>query len=187
MALIHCHFASEVLGLNRSMDVILPHDLPPRKAAGRKAPVLWLLHGLSDDHTAWQRRTSIERYASERGLAVVMPSVDRGFYTDMAAGPRWWTHVSEELPRLVAAMFPVSARREETFVAGLSMGGYGAFKLALRQPRRFAAAASWRRKSMGRPCEICVDIGCCFPTGNLRRRSRARRGNAQEFVFFVCF
>jgi S-formylglutathione hydrolase FrmB len=142
MALIHCNYTSEVLGLGRSMDVILPHDLPPRKAAGRKAPVLWLLHGLSDDHTAWQRRTSIERYASERGLAVVMPSVDRGFYTDMAAGPRWWTHVSEELPRLVAAMFPVSARREETFVAGLSMGGYGAFKLALRQPRRFAAAAS---------------------------------------------
>ena len=84
----------------------------------------------------------LERIRSERGLAVVMPGVERSYYTDMASGPRWWTHVSEELPRLVAAMFPVSDRREETFVAGLSMGGYGAFKLALRQPGRFAAAAS---------------------------------------------
>lgn len=142
MALIHCNFTSDVLGLQRSMDVILPHDLAPREPPRGRAPVLWLLHGLSDDHTIWQRRTSIERYASERGLAVVMPSVDRGFYTDMVCGPRWWTHVSEELPRLVASMFPVSERREQTFVAGLSMGGYGAFKLALRQPGRFAAAAS---------------------------------------------
>lgn len=142
MALIHCNFFSEVLGLCRAMDVILPHDLTPRQAAPRQAPVLWLLHGMSDDHTIWQRRTSIERYASERGLAVVMPGVDRSYYTDMASGPRWWTYVSEELPRLVAAMFPVSDRREETFVAGLSMGGYGAFKLALRHPGRFAAAAS---------------------------------------------
>lgn len=142
MALIHCNFFSRVLELQRSMDVILPHDLAPRDPPRGKAPVLWLLHGLSDDHTIWQRRTSIERYAGERGLAVVMPGVDRSFYADMASGPRWWTHVSEELPRLVAAIFPVSARREETFVAGLSMGGYGAFKLALRQPGRFAAAAS---------------------------------------------
>ena len=142
MALIHCNFFSEVLGLQRSMDVILPHDLTPGGPSCGKVPVLWLLHGMSDDHTIWQRRTSIERYASERGLAVVMPGVERSYYTDMASGPRWWTHVSEELPRLVAAMFPVSDRREETFVAGLSMGGYGAFKLALRQPGRFAAAAS---------------------------------------------
>ncbi len=76
------------------------------------------------------------------GLAVVMPAVDRSFYTDMARGNRYWTFISEELPGICRAFFPLSARREETFVAGLSMGGYGAFKLALRCPGRFAAAAS---------------------------------------------
>ena len=66
----------------------------------------------------------------------------RSFYTDEAYGGRYWTFVSEELPELVGRFFRVSERREDTFVAGLSMGGYGALKLALRQPERFAAAAS---------------------------------------------
>ena len=57
-------------------------------------------------------------------------------------GGRYWTFLSEELPALVGAFFRVSTRREDTFVAGLSMGGYGALKWALRQPERFAAAAS---------------------------------------------
>jgi putative tributyrin esterase len=76
------------------------------------------------------------------GLAVVMPQVHRSFYADEVYGGRYWTFVSEELPGLVQSFFRVSDRREDTFVAGLSMGGYGAFKLALRQPERFAAAAS---------------------------------------------
>lgn len=106
-------------------------------------PVLYLLHGLSDDHTIWLRRTSIERYAAAKGLAVVMPAVARSLYQDMVSGPRYWTFINEELPRLVQQFFPVSKRREDTFVAGLSMGGYGAFRLALAQPQRFAAAASF--------------------------------------------
>jgi S-formylglutathione hydrolase FrmB len=70
-----------------------------------------------------------------------MPQVHRSFYTDEVYGGRYWTFISEELPQLVSSFFRVSERREDTFVAGLSMGGYGAFKLALRQPERFAAAA----------------------------------------------
>lgn len=144
MALIHCDFYSEILNLSCSMVVVLPqrplptiHTSPPPKF-----PTLYLLHGLSDDHTIWQRRTSIERYAEERGIAVVMPAVNRSFYTDMAAGLRYWSYISEELPARARDLFPLSARREDNFVAGLSMGGYGAFKLALRHPERFAAAAS---------------------------------------------
>jgi putative tributyrin esterase len=72
----------------------------------------------------------------------VMPQVHRSFYADQAYGGRYWTFLSEELPALVGEFFRVSARREDTFVAGLSMGGYGAFRWALRQPERFAAAAS---------------------------------------------
>jgi len=132
-----------------SMDVILPQptgdaEIGVHAAArgGGEAPCLWLLHGLSDDETIWQRRTSIERYVAPLGLAVVMPNVHRSFYTDMAHGYRYWTYVSEELPRLARSFFRISARREDNFVAGLSMGGYGAFKLALRCPQKFAAGAS---------------------------------------------
>ena len=147
MALIHCDFFSEVLGLSCSMCVILPQQTRTQigmtsSAAKGKHPTLFLLHGLSDDHTIWQRRTSIERHVANLGLAVVMPAVHRSFYTDMARGHRYWTYVSEELPALARSFFPLSEKREESFVAGLSMGGYGALKLALRHPERYAAGAS---------------------------------------------
>jgi len=146
MALIHCRFFSEVLQLNTAMCAILPD--PPRDDAGRprraasRPPTLYLLHGLSDDHTIWQRRTSIERYVAGLDLAVVMPAANRSFYTDMACGPRYWTFVAEEVPARARAWFGLSDAREDTFAAGLSMGGYGAFKLALTHPERYAAAAS---------------------------------------------
>jgi len=144
MALIQCDFFSEVLGLGCSMVVILPERpfLTLSSSPTPKYPTLYLLHGMSDDHTIWQRRTSIERYATEKGIAVVMPSVHRSYYTDMANGYNYWTYVSEEVPARARDMFPLSAKREENFVAGLSMGGYGAFKMAFRHPDRFAAAAS---------------------------------------------
>jgi putative tributyrin esterase len=136
MARLRCDFFAETLGLSTTMTVLLPQDV------GQEPPTLYLLHGLSDDDTAWTRYTSIERYAAQLGLAVVMPQVHRSFYTDEAQGNRYWTFLSEELPSIVERFFRLSPRREETYVAGLSMGGYGAFKWALRQPRRFAAAAS---------------------------------------------
>lgn len=135
MAVIRCDFFAETLELSTSMTVLLPEDGPP-------PPVLYLLHGLTDDHTAWTRWTSIERYAADRGLAVVMPAVHRSFYANEAYGMRFWDFLSDELPRVVERFFRVSTRREDTFVAGLSMGGYGAMKWALREPARFAAAAT---------------------------------------------
>jgi S-formylglutathione hydrolase FrmB len=105
-------------------------------------PVLYLLHGLTDDHTGWSRHTSVERYADDAGIAVVMPSAYHSFYTDEVHGHAYWTFVGEELPSLVASLLRLSQRPEDTFVAGLSMGGYGALKLALSHPERYAAAAS---------------------------------------------
>ncbi|MEO3947064.1 alpha/beta hydrolase family protein [Gorillibacterium sp. CAU 1737] len=147
MALIHCDFYSDALGLSTSMNVIIPQksytQIGMASTGGKeKYPVLYLLHGLSDDHTIWCRRTSIERHAAEHGIVIVMPSAQRGFYTDMDKGLKFWTFVSEELPKIVQSFFPVSDAREDTFAAGLSMGGYGAFKLALTHPERYAAAAS---------------------------------------------
>ncbi|MEU4782055.1 alpha/beta hydrolase family protein [Micromonospora sp. NPDC023633] len=147
MALMRCDFHSEALGVSTSMTVILPQrtssQIGMTGSAGQGAPpVLYLLHGLSDDDTIWLRRTSIERYVAPLGLAVVMPQAGRSFYTDEEHGNRYWTFLSTELPRVCHEFFRLSARREDTFVAGLSMGGYGAVKWALRDPGRFAAAAS---------------------------------------------
>ncbi len=148
MALLHCEFYSKTLDLNTSMLVILPQ---PRRGHGASEPAgtagphptLYLLHGLSDNHTTWLRRTGIERYVEPLGLAVVMPTTHRGFYTDTAAaGHRYFSFISDELPRIARSFFPLSDRREDNFVAGLSMGGYGSFKLALTFPKRFAAAAA---------------------------------------------
>jgi putative tributyrin esterase len=147
MAHLRCDFFSDALSLSTSMTVILPQQTTTQigmegRTPEGPPPVLYLLHGLSDDDTIWLRRTSIERYVAPLGLAVVMPQVHRSFYTDQHYGGRYWTFLSEELPQLVTSLFRVSDRREDTFVAGLSMGGYGAFKWALRQPERFAAAAN---------------------------------------------
>ncbi len=147
MAFVQCDFHSDTLGLSVSMDAILPQQTQNQVGmtgvgATGDVPVLTLLHGLSDDHTIWQRRTSIERYVAPLGLAVLMPAVHRSFYADMVNGLPYWTFVSEELPRVARSFFRLSADREQNFVAGLSMGGYGAFKLALRHPERFCAAAS---------------------------------------------
>jgi S-formylglutathione hydrolase FrmB len=147
MAQLRCDFFSEVLGLSTSMSVILPQETSSQigmrgSVHGADNPTLYLLHGLSDDDTIWCRRTSIERYVAPLGLAVIMPQVHRSFYTDEVHGNRYWTFLSEELPVIARAFFRLSDRREDTFVAGLSMGGYGALKWALREPDRFAAAAS---------------------------------------------
>jgi putative tributyrin esterase len=145
---LRCDIHSNELGMATQVNVIMPQKMTnaigidSAKEEIKDIPVLYLLHGCSDDHTIWSRRTSIERYAAEYNLAIVMPFAARSFYTDMVYGQKWWSYISEELPQLIENYFPVSRRREDRFVAGLSMGGYGAFKLALRKPEKFAAAAS---------------------------------------------
>jgi S-formylglutathione hydrolase FrmB len=147
MAFLELNLFSDSLGMASSVNIVLPEIL---KKSGKdefrefkkEYPVLYLLHGLSDDHTGWLRKTSIERYAEEAGLAVIMPNVHRSFYTDMVCGKSYYTYISQELPQKLGKILPLSSKRENNFVAGLSMGGYGAFKLALNQPERFAAAAS---------------------------------------------
>jgi S-formylglutathione hydrolase FrmB len=152
MAFFDCHFFSDVLGLNVAAYVLLPQKtvrqigLPgtaENTAPAGGYPSLTLLHGLSDDHTIWMRRSSIERYAAARNLAVIMPAAGRSFYQDMASGARYWSYLSEELPAIMRSYFPLAVGRQRNYVAGLSMGGYGALRLALAYPERFGAAASF--------------------------------------------
>lgn len=146
MALFQCSFFSESLRISASMNVILPQacrsQIGMDSTTDAEPPaVLYLLHGITDDHSTWLRRTSIERYVTKLPLAVVMPAVNRSFYTDIG-DDAYWTFISEELPQIVQSFFRVSNDWKKTFVAGLSMGGYGAFKLGLTCPDRYAAAAS---------------------------------------------
>jgi S-formylglutathione hydrolase FrmB len=150
MALATCDFFSEALACGTSVTVVLPQPTEEQIGVAEPGsslfvdppPVLYLLHGLSDDHTAWLRYTSIERYAAARGLAVVMPAVGRSFYANEAHGHAYWDFVSEELPQVVRRFFRVTDDPARTYVAGLSMGGYGALKHAFTHPERYAAAAS---------------------------------------------
>ena len=146
MALIEMTASSQVLHREIDFLAILPEDTEGMIGMESKnqicCPTLYLLHGMSDDHTIWLRRTSIERYAAAKGLAVIMPTTDLGFYSDMAKGEPYWEFISRELPQMCRAFFPqLSPRREDTFVAGLSMGGYGALKCGLRAGEVFSYAA----------------------------------------------
>ena len=147
MAFLQVQSFSRALNVQTTVNVILPEAVQGIgiEAAGREEPakVLYLLHGYSDDHSIWMRRTSVERYAAAHHLAVIMPAVNHSFYCNEAIGERYWDYVAEELPAVMQRFFRLSDRPEDTFVAGLSMGGYGAMKLALTFPERFGAAASF--------------------------------------------
>ena len=147
MAFLNCTFYSETLGFSTSITVILPHyslnqPIPGTASNRAKLKTLYLLHGIQDDHTAWVRQTAIERYAASYDIAVIMPAVQRSFYTDMAFGGAYESFTAKELPEVCRYYFPLSGDREDNFIAGLSMGGYGAFKLALNYPENYCAAAS---------------------------------------------
>ena len=136
MALMQIHFFSNVLGREVAADAVIPQGPKHYKT-------LVLLHGLSDDHTAWQRYTRVEQFASWSNVALIMPNCDRSFYTNMYAGDNYFTYITEELPAVMRGFFAgMSDKREDNFIAGLSMGGYGAFKAALAHPDRYAAACS---------------------------------------------
>ena len=147
MAYIQLQFHSDALMMQVTVNVILPEratTMIGMEANGTDTfKTLYLLHGLSDDHSIWMRRTSIERYASEYNIAVVMPSVGRSWYTDTVRGEKYFTFVSEELPCKCRGFFKgMSEKPEDNIVAGLSMGGYGALKVALTHPDRFGMCAS---------------------------------------------
>jgi putative tributyrin esterase len=123
--------------------IIIPE---PAKTGGlpvSACKVLYLLHGHSDDGSAWQRYTAIESMAALYALVVVMPSAGLSFYTDQSNGQNYFTYLTEELPHYLRYVFGLAPRREDTLIAGNSMGGYGAFKAAFGCPGQYAAAASF--------------------------------------------
>lgn len=142
MALIHCNFFSKYLSYDTQVNVILPENRGDNAFDDSKPyqfQVLYLLHGRGDDCNAWIRNSAIERYASAHYLAVVIPSGEDSFYANSVNGKEYYSYMTEELPRYMKQWFPISDKPEDTFIAGLSMGGYGAAMIGLRNPDRFAA------------------------------------------------
>ncbi len=146
MALIDLCIFSESLGMQTSVKILIPQmstvgeiGTNNKKTSG-KFKCLYLLHGLSDDESIWLRRTSIERYAAKYGICVIMPTGAKSFYSDMKYGMKYYTYIAKELPQIIEDMFNVSSAREDRYIGGLSMGGYGAMKIALTERGRYAAA-----------------------------------------------
>ena len=142
MSLLHVNFHSKVLNMDTKIGVIMPQKMQGIGLAGSEQadsfPVLWLLHGRSDDYTIWMRRTSIERYAAPLGLMVIMPEVSYSRYINMKHGPRYYDYISKELPEFCAKLFPkMSRKREDNYIAGLSMGGGGAMWVGLNNPDKY--------------------------------------------------
>ncbi len=137
MSFLSVQFFGPSIQKQSSLYVVLP---PGKGPFG----VLYLLHGLSDDHTIWHRRTSIERYVEGRNLIVVMPDGGRSFYCNdpRPAGLAYEDHIVKDVVGFIDDSFPTLASRGGRAIAGLSMGGYGAMMLALRHPDMFCAACS---------------------------------------------
>ncbi len=139
MAIMHTLFTSLTLMRRCAMNVFVPEK--PHSDGKAGFPVVYLLHGRSDDENSYADH-GIRALAEKYEFIIVMPDGSRSFYSDMICGQKYWTFIAEELPQLIATMFPARTDRASTFATGLSMGGYGALKLGLRQPERFSKVAS---------------------------------------------
>ncbi len=140
MGMLHFDYLSQILGYHTNIYFILPACIHEGKAP---AATLYLLHGGAGNGMDWIRYTSIERYADKYNIAVVMPEVDGScFYADMKHGYNYFTYLTEEVVAVAEGLLPVNKEPEKRLVAGLSMGGYGAFKWAFNRPDFFGAAAN---------------------------------------------
>ena len=140
MGVLHFDFMSDKLGYQTNIYVILPECMEKGQAP---KGILYLLHGGGGNGLDWMRNTAIERYAQPYELAVIMPEVDGScFYADMVHGYPYFQYLTEEVPAAMEGMLPLLQGVEKRYVAGLSMGGYGAFKWAFNKPDYFTAAAN---------------------------------------------
>ena len=147
MALIQINYVSAALQRTIPLQVILPIDkLTPdgKLPMEKKFKTLYLLHGFLGNYTDWVSGTRIQRWAEEKDLCVVMPSGDNAFYVDRPqTGNCYGKFIGEELVEMTRRMFPLSRKREDTFIGGLSMGGFGAMRNGLAYHKTFGAIISF--------------------------------------------
>ena len=147
MAFIQMNLLSKTLMRTVPVNVILPVDkmvfpgMPAREEKPYKT--LYLLHGVFGNYTDWVCGSRIQRYAEEHDLVVIMPSGDNAFYVDQPAGNNFYGEfIGRELVEVTRKMFPLSHKREDTFIGGLSMGGFGALRNGLKYSDTFGSIIS---------------------------------------------
>lgn len=159
MALIQVNFSSSSLKRIVPIQVILPVEKLEGAEEGA-FPTLYLLHGVTGNYTDWVSRTNIQRWAEAEGLAVVMPSGDNGFYVDRPESCNFYGEfIGRELVEITRKMFPLSRRREDTFIAGLSMGGYGAVRNGLKYHGTFGCIAGLSTANIAEGIETRTNDG----------------------------
>ncbi len=148
MALIQVNYLSKSLFRTVPLNVILPADkidfqtFDYAMQEGSKFKTLYLLHGILGNYTDWISGTRIQRWAEEKNLAVIMPSGDNAFYVNsLVANNDYGTFIGKELVDVTRKMFPLSDKREDTYIAGLSMGGYGALRNGIVYSETFSHIA----------------------------------------------
>lgn len=146
MAVFEVNFHAESLGRTVPLYVILPTDkfyLPgmPQREAGKPYKTLYLLHGVIGNYTEWLYNTRIKKFAEEKDLCVVMPSGDNSMYLDQGVD-FYGEFIGQELVEFTRKTFPLSHRREDTYIGGLSMGGFGAMRNGLKYHDTFGAIIS---------------------------------------------
>ncbi len=147
MALIQCNFFSMALARTVPIQVVLPTDKMtfPGQPKPEEKPfkTLYLLHGIFGNYTDWVSGTRIQSWAQDRDLCVVMPSGDNSFYVDNPkTSAMYGTFIGKELVEFTRKSFPLSRKREDTFIGGLSMGGFGSIVNALRNPETFSCVCA---------------------------------------------
>ena len=144
MALIQCNFFSKSLMRTVPIQVVLPTDkmVFPGQPEPEEKPfkTLYLLHGIFGNYTDWVSGTRVQAWAQDRNLCVVMPSGDNSFYVDnRKTSALYGSFISKDLVEFTRKSFPLSRKREDTFIGGLSMGGFGAIVNGLQHPETFGA------------------------------------------------
>lgn len=140
MAFFSAVIKSSVLDMRTNVNIVLPDNI---LEYDKKYKVVYLLHGLSDNCYSWYQNSQLSILSNDYNVAFVMPEVQRSFYINMEYGLNYFDYVSKELPQICQKLFNISDKREDNFVMGLSMGGYGALKCALTYPEKFCGCGAF--------------------------------------------
>ncbi len=199
---------SALLGRTISYRILYPIKYYSADKRDTRFPVLYLLHGVSGQSNNWLKKTGVAGYATQYDLFIVMVEGGNGWYTDSATIPpdKYESYILSELIPDVEKRFRVSTQREGRAIAGLSMGGYGAFKFGLKHPEMFAlaasmsgafGAASWTEKELKDPGAARDSVLQTFgpadsPTRaandvfKLAREVSAKRIKPLPYLYFDC-
>lgn len=168
MAKLNCNFISYTLKRTVDITVIIPSATIPESMGDMfggekkdltykgkaKFPVLYLFHGMGNNHATWGGYTNVELFAEERNIAVVMLSAENKSYVNVNDGDKFYDFIENELQDFIVGTFPVSDKPSDTYIAGLSMGGFGALVHGLSNPEKYAAIGAFSAAVSLNPASI---------------------------------